>query len=123
MDTSSRTLIGVDSVEIDQPIREDSMVDARRHICAFYNSPRDQYCVLLPFIKDGFDRGEKAVICSYDLARFRGDVVVEVMRTHPIIIVRGILKENPFFVPPDQFLRELRERRERSGTTAVKGEP
>jgi len=33
------------------------------------------------------------------------------MRTHPMIIIAGILQENPFFVPPDEFLRELRERR------------
>jgi hypothetical protein len=33
------------------------------------------------------------------------------MRTHPMIIVGGILQENPFFVPPDEFLRELRARR------------
>jgi hypothetical protein len=32
------------------------------------------------------------------------------MRTHPMIIIGGILQENPFFVPPDEFLRELRER-------------
>jgi hypothetical protein len=50
------------------------------------------------------------VICAYDLTRFGGDVIVDVMRTHPTIIVGGILQENPFFVPPEQFLRELRER-------------
>lgn len=27
-----------------------------------------------------------------------------------MIIVGGILQENPFFVPPDAFLRELRAR-------------
>jgi hypothetical protein len=32
------------------------------------------------------------------------------MRTHPMIIIGGILQENPFFVPPDEFLRELHER-------------
>jgi hypothetical protein len=37
--------------------------------------------------------------------------VVDIMRTHPMIIIGGILQENPFFVPPDEFLRELRERR------------
>lgn len=51
------------------------------------------------------------VICTYDLTRFRGEVVVDVMRTHPMIIIGGILQENPFFVPPDEFLRELRKRR------------
>ena len=28
-----------------------------------------------------------------------------------MIIISGILQENPFFVPPDEFLRELRDRR------------
>ncbi len=28
----------------------------------------------------------------------------------PMIIIGGILQENPFFVSPDEFLRELRER-------------
>jgi hypothetical protein len=27
-----------------------------------------------------------------------------------MIIIGGVLQENPFFVPPEQFLRELRER-------------
>jgi len=27
-----------------------------------------------------------------------------------MIIIGGILQENPFFVSPDEFLRELRER-------------
>jgi len=36
------------------------------------------------------------------------------MRTHPMIIIGGILQENPFFVPPDEFLRELRERHTRN---------
>jgi hypothetical protein len=27
-----------------------------------------------------------------------------------MIIIGGILQENPFFVPPDEFLQELRKR-------------
>jgi hypothetical protein len=27
-----------------------------------------------------------------------------------MIIIGGLLQENPFFVPPDEFLRELRQR-------------
>jgi hypothetical protein len=37
-----------------------SILDARRHVCAFFHSPDEEYRVLLPYIKDGFDRGEKA---------------------------------------------------------------
>jgi DcmR-like sensory protein len=50
------------------------------------------------------------VVCTYDLNKFGALVVIEILRTHPMAIVGGILQENPFYVPPDQLLRELRER-------------
>jgi hypothetical protein len=48
--------------------------------------------------------------CIYDLARFGAKFVMDVLRTHPMVIIGGILQENPFFVPPDEILCELRER-------------
>jgi FixJ family two-component response regulator len=51
------------------------------------------------------------VICAYDLSKFSAGVAMDVMRTHPAVIIGGVLQENPFFVPPDQFLLEMRERR------------
>ena len=205
-----------------RPIRlAGDLLGRGRHICAFFNSHDDEYRVLLPFVKEGFDRGDKAVhvidprrrdehlrrlasagidgriaretgqldlrdwadahlrggsfdvdrmlgliagiretsrqqgfprirfithmewaledlpgtdalleyeakanivpfddpvVCTYDLARFTGDVIAGVIRTHPMIILGGILHENPFFVPPHEFLRELRERRDESAT-------
>jgi hypothetical protein len=27
--------------------------------------------------------------------------VIDIMRTHPMVIIGGILQQNPFFVPPD----------------------
>jgi len=56
------------------------------------------------------------VICTYDLSKFGATVLLDILRTHPVVIIGGILQENPFFSPPDQFLRELRERR-----SALKG--
>jgi len=45
----------------EQPIRfAGSVLTAKRHVCAFFHSPDEEYQVLLPFIKDGFERGEKA---------------------------------------------------------------
>ena len=35
-------------------------LDRSRHVCAFFNSKDEEYRVLLPFIKEGFARGEKA---------------------------------------------------------------
>ncbi len=54
---------------------------------------------------------DDAVICTYHLGQFGGDAVIDIMRTHPMVIVGGILQHNPFFVPPDEFLREFRQRR------------
>jgi MEDS: MEthanogen/methylotroph, DcmR Sensory domain len=62
-------------------------------------------------VNDVWRRHDDAVICVYDLAKFGGDTVVDIMRTHPMIIIGGILQQNPFFVPPVEFLHELRERR------------
>src|SRR5437016_959484 len=190
----------------------------RRHICAFFNSVDEEHRVLRSFIKDGFDRGDKAfhlvdpelsedhlrrlaeagidvegavgtgqlelrrwqdaqlrgdrfdqdamlalieevlqsgaaagypltrfvahmewalldkpgvddlvefktrvnyvlpkyddpVICTYDLSKFSASVVMDIMRTHPVVIIGEVLQENPFFVTPDGFLFEIRERR------------
>jgi hypothetical protein len=62
-------------------------------------------------VNDVWRRHDDAVICTYHLGQFGGDTVVDIMRTHPMIIIGGILYQNPFFVPPEEFLPELRERR------------
>jgi hypothetical protein len=65
-------------------------------------------------------RHEHAVICVYDLAKFGGDTVIDIMRTHPMVIIGGILQSNPFYVPPEEFLREVHQRRSAgSESTAV----
>jgi DcmR-like sensory protein len=194
-----------------------SILDRSRHVCAFFHSKEEEYRVLLPFIKEGFDDGDRAfhiidsrnraehlrhlqqasidvsdaqrkgqlevwgwedaylldghfdqsrmlalieevlaggkaqgfnltrlvanmewvledrpgvhdlveyetrlnyvlpkyaaaVCCTYDVARFGASVVMDIVRTHPMVIIGGIIQENPFFVPPDEFLQELRER-------------
>ena len=56
-------------------------------------------------------RGRRnAVICVYDSSRFAADFLVDVMRTHPFTIVDGRVQENPYFVSPDEFISELRNR-------------
>lgn len=77
------------------PIRfAGSQLGESRHVCAFFHNADEEYRVMLPFIKDGFECGDKAVhIVS------------------PMIIIGGSLQQNPFFVPPEEFLSDFRERR------------
>jgi hypothetical protein len=58
---------------------------------------------VLPKYKD-------AVICTYECTNFGAGAMMDIMRTHPSVIIGGVLQENPFFIPPGRFLRELRER-------------
>jgi hypothetical protein len=66
-------------------------------------------------VNEVWRRHDDAVICTYHLGKFGGDAVIDIMRTHPMVIVGGILQHNPFFVPPDEFLREFRPRRASRG--------
>ena len=72
-------------------------------------------------VNDVWRRHEDVVICTYHLAQLRGDEVIDIMRTHPMVIISGMLQENPFFIPPDEFLGEFRERRAKctSSSTAA----
>src|SRR5260370_41980426 len=52
---------GEASSESSQPIRfAGSLLGAQRHVCAVFHSADEEYRVLLPFIKEGFERSEKA---------------------------------------------------------------
>lgn len=61
-------------------------------------------------LNDLTSRYDDVVVCTYDLNRFNAAVVMDVLRTHPQVIVGGLLLENPFFIPPEQLLIELRSR-------------
>jgi len=63
-------------------------------------------------------RYDDVLCCTYDLGRFGANVVIDILRTHPTVIIGGVLQHNPFFVPPDEFLRELRERAGQDGTAS-----
>lgn len=64
-----------------------------------------EYEARLNFLLSKYD---SPVICNYDLSKFGASVAIDIMRTHPVVIIGGLLRESPFFVAPDQFLRERR---------------
>jgi hypothetical protein len=53
---------------------------------------------------------QQLAVCVYDVTRFGAELMVDVLRTHPMVLINGALYENPFFVPPAEFLKELHER-------------
>lgn len=58
-------------------------------------------------------RHDDAVVCTYNMTKFGAETVIDILRTHPMVIIGGVLQHNPFFVTPEKFLIELRARRAR----------
>jgi DNA-binding NarL/FixJ family response regulator len=42
---------------------------------------------------------DAVVVCSYDLTRFAGTVIADVIRSHPAILLGDVFHDNPFYVP------------------------
>ncbi len=61
-------------------------------------------------LNDVLPRYDDPVICTYDLNLLNGTIAVDILRTHPVAIIGGLLCENPFFVPPPEFLRQVLQR-------------
>lgn len=66
-----------------------------------------EYESRLNYILPNYD---DTVVCTYDLAKFSAPVVMEILRTHPMVIVGEVMQENPFYTPPDQHLQEIGSR-------------
>lgn len=44
------------------------------------------------------------ILCLYDMTRLSGHLLVEMVKTHPRILVQGTVVENPDYLEPDEFL-------------------
>jgi hypothetical protein len=46
----------------------------------------------------------QVILCLYDLGHFGGGILLDLLRTHPKLVVSGQLVENPYYLPPGQYL-------------------
>jgi len=54
------------------------------------------------------------VICTYDANLLTAPLALDILRTHPVAIIAGVLVENAFFTRPEDFIREVQARTEPS---------
>jgi transcriptional regulator with GAF, ATPase, and Fis domain len=52
-----------------------------------------------------------SVICVYNCEKYDAGIVMDILRTHPVVMIGGVMQRNPFFITPDELLEELRERK------------
>ena len=46
----------------------------------------------------------QVILCLYDLHRFSGEVLVDLLKTHPRVLLFGRVLDNPNYIEPDEFL-------------------
>jgi hypothetical protein len=62
-------------------------------------------------VNDVLTRNRQPAVCVYDIAKLSGSMMMDILRTHPLTLIGGVVQENPFYTPPAQMLQELRERK------------
>ena len=55
---------------------------------------------------------DATVICQYDRKLFPAEVILGVLRTHPTVVYGDRVCNNPYYVPPDEFLETHQSDRE-----------
>lgn len=50
------------------------------------------------------------LMCVYDVNRFSGRAVMDVLATHPLVVMGDRIYENPYYVEPREFLQNLLRR-------------
>ena len=49
-------------------------------------------------------------ICQYDANRFSGTTILDVLKVHPMMVVHGQIVQNPYYMRPQDFLKDYRSR-------------
>jgi signal transduction histidine kinase/ActR/RegA family two-component response regulator len=59
-------------------------------------------------------RYPQVMLCLYDLDQFNGEVLIGILQTHPLVLLAGMVMENPYYIEPDKILTSF-------GTTQLAG--
>jgi len=54
-------------------------------------------------LNDFAPRYPQVIMCLYDLDRFGGGMIVDVLKTHKKLLLGGLVLDNPHYLSPDEF--------------------
>jgi hypothetical protein len=46
-------------------------------------------------------------VCQYDANAFDGATIMQVLKVHPLMVIRGVVVHNPYFIPPEEYLKQF----------------
>src|SRR5580704_9385429 len=67
---------------------------------------RDEHLLLESEMNRIIPLYKQVVLCLYDLERFGGAVIFNLLKTHPTLLLGGLLLENPYYRTPDEVMAE-----------------
>lgn len=70
-------------------------------------------------VNEVLERSQQPAVCVYDMAKLSGTMLMDLLRTHPLTLIAGVVHENPYFTPPEQLLVELKARRQAAAAAAI----
>ena len=56
-------------------------------------------------INSFFPENDIVAICQYDRMQFLPETILNIIRTHPIVVYGGVVCKNFYYVPPDEYLK------------------
>jgi hypothetical protein len=59
-------------------------------------------------LNDFLPKHPQVILCLYDLERFSGSILVDVLKTHPKVLIGGMVLDNPYYLEPARFLAARR---------------
>lgn len=46
-------------------------------------------------------------VCQYNANIFDGATIMQVLKVHPLMVIRGAVVHNPYFIPPEEYLKQM----------------
>lgn len=62
-------------------------------------------------VNDVLARNRQPAVCVYDIALLSATMMMDILRTHPLTLIGGVVHQNPFYIPAEQLLPQLKDRR------------
>lgn len=59
-------------------------------------------------LNDFFPRSNSSAVCQYNENKFEPELLIDVIRTHPQLIIHGVAYENKYFYTPPQYLERAK---------------
>jgi len=69
------------------------------------------------WVNEVFKTHPITAICQYDANKFSGALIMDVLKVHPMMIVKGNIIHNPYYMTLELFLKEFSSRSENKAKT------